>query len=186
MVTAKDAKLGTTVEYEGDVWVVRDRQHVKPGKGSPYVRMKLQKVIGKGVVETSFAPEDKFNQAHIDKSEYQYLYSDDDFYYFMNNETYEQVQLPVSDVAETMKFVKENENVKLSSYQGNVFAVEPPLIVVLEVTETEPGFKGNTATNATKPATVETGATLQVPLFVEIGDKIEIDTREGGEYKSRA
>lgn len=185
MVTAKEAKPGTTVEYEGEVWVVRDRQHVKPGKGSPYVRMKLQKVIGKGVIETSFDPDDKFNQARIDKADYQYLYKDDDFYYFMNQTDYEQVQLSTSDIAENMKFVKENDIVKLTSYKGNFFAVEPEITVELEVTETEPGVKGNTATNATKPATLETGATLNVPLFINIGDRIKVDTRDG-QYISRA
>ena len=186
MINAGSFKNGVTIEWEGDVWVIRFFQHVKPGKGSPFVKAKLQKVIGSGVIETTFKPEDKFNTAHIDKAEYQYLYKDDDFYYFMNNADYEQVQLPVADVEEDMKYVKENEMVKLSSYKGNVFAVEPPINVALEDTDTAPGFKGNTATNATKPAVVETGATIQVPLFIEVGEKIIIDTREGGEYKGRA
>lgn len=185
MIDAGHFKNGVTIEWEGDVWVIRWFQHVKPGKGSPFVKAKLQKVIGTGVIETTFHPEDKFNTARIEKAEYQYLYKDDDFYYFMNQTDYEQVQLSVADIAEDMKFVKENDIVKLSAYKENFFAVEPEITVELEVIETEPGVKGNTATNATKPATVETGATLNVPLFINIGDRIKVDTRDG-QYLSRA
>lgn len=184
MIVAGSFKNGKTIEWDGDVWVVRWFQHVKPGKGSPFVKARLQKVIGSGVIETTFKPEDKFNEAHIEKADYQYLYSDDDFYYFMNTEDYEQIQIALSDVQDEMKFVKENDMVKLHSYKGNVFNVEPPMFVELEVTETEPGVKGNTATNVTKPATVETGATVSVPIFVNIGDVIQIDTRDGA-YLSR-
>lgn len=185
MVQAGDFRNGITVEMDGGIWQIIEFQHVKPGKGSPFVRTKLKNIINGGVVEKSFSPTEKFPQAHIDKSEYQYLYSDDDFYYFMNTETYEQVQLTHAMVGEDLKFVKENEMVKLLSHNGNVFAIEPPLFVELVITESEPGVKGNTATGATKPAIVETGAKVMVPLFVEQGEKIKIDTRTG-EYLSRA
>lgn len=185
MIVAGDFKNGVTLEYDGGVWQVVEFQHVKPGKGSPFVRTKLKNVKSSGVIETSFRPTEKFPLAHIDKSEYQYLYNDGDFYIFMNQETYEQIQLAADNVGDSLQFVKENEVCKLCAYQGEVFAIEPPLFVELEITETEPGVKGDTATNATKPATVETGATVRVPLFVNQGDKIKIDTRTG-EYLSRA
>lgn len=184
MVTAGDFRNGLTVEMEGSIWQVIEFQHVKPGKGSPFVRTKLKNIMNGGVVEKSFRPTEKFPQAHIDKSEYQYLYADGDFYFFMNTETYEQIQLTNDTVGDALKFVKENEMVKLCSHNNNVFAIEPPLFVELEITHTEPGVKGDTATGATKPATVETGANVYVPLFVNIGDRIKIDTRTG-EYLSR-
>ena len=159
-------------------------QHVKPGKGAAFVRTKLKNIINGGVVEKTFRPTEKFPAARIDRVEMQYLYSDGDLYNFMNTENYDQIALNKDDIGDSLKFVKENEMVKVCSYNGNVFAVEPPLFVELEITDTEPGFKGDTATGATKPATVETGAVVYVPLFVEQGDKIKIDTRTG-EYLSR-
>lgn len=184
MISAGDFKNGLTIEIEGNVYQIIDFQHVKPGKGAAFVRTKLKNIKSSGVVEKTFRPTEKFPQAHIDKSEYQYLYADDDFDYFMNTETYEQIQLTKETVGDALKFVKENEMVKLCSHNGNVFAIEPPLFVELLITESEPGVKGNTATGATKPAIVETGAKVMVPLFVEQGEKIKIDTRTG-EYLSR-
>ena len=184
-ITAGDFRNGVTFEYDNDVCQVIEFQHVKPGKGSPFVRTKLKNIINGGVVENSYNPTAKFDLAHIDKSEYQYLYADDDFYHFMNTENYEQIQLTKETVGDSLKFVKENEMVKLLSHNGDVFAIEPPLFVELVITESEPGVKGNTATGATKPAIVETGAKVMVPLFVEQGEKIKIDTRTG-EYLSRA
>ncbi len=177
-------KKGVTIELEGKVYRVEDFQHVKPGKGAAFIRTKLKDIINGGVVEKSFRPAESVDTAHVDRSEKQYLYSDDDFFYFMDTATYEQVELSVEDVGDTLKFVKENENVQMLSYNGNIFAVEPPLFVELEIIDTEPGFKGNTATGTYKPATVETGAQVMVPLFVNQGDRIKIDTRTG-EYLSR-
>ncbi len=185
MVSAGDFKNGITIEYEGGVWQIIEFQHVKPGKGAAFVRTKLKNIISGGVVETSFRPTDRFENAIIDRKDMQYLYNDGDFYYFMDNETFEQVALNNEQIGDTLKFVKENEICKLCSYKGNVFSVEPPLFVELEITDTEPGFKGNTATGATKPAIVETGAQIAVPLFVNQGDRVRIDTRTG-EYMSRA
>ena len=185
MVSAGDFKNGITIEYEGGVWQIIEFQHVKPGKGAAFVRTKLKNIISGGVVETSFRPTDRFENAIIDRKDMQYLYNDGDFYYFMDNETFEQVALTNEQIGDTLKFVKENEICKLCSYKGNVFSVEPPLFVELEITDTEPGFKGNTATGATKPAIVETGAQITVPLFVNQGDRVRIDTRTG-EYMSRA
>ena len=183
MVSAGDFRNGLTIEVEGNVFQVIEFQHVKPGKGAAFVRTKLKNIKSGGVVERTFRPTEKCPQAHIDRSEMQYLYSDDMFH-FMNTETYDQVGLTKDQVGDSLKFVKENEMVKICSHNGNVFAIEPPLFVELEVTETEPGFAGNTAQGATKPATVETGAQVQVPLFVNQGDKLKIDTRTG-EYLSR-
>ena len=185
MVSAGDFKNGITIEYDGGVWQIIEFQHVKPGKGAAFVRTKLKNIISGGVVETSFRPTDRFENAIIDRKDMQYLYNDGDFYYFMDNETYEQVALTNDQVGDTLKFVKENENCRLCSYKGSVFSVEPPLFVELEITDTEPGFKGNTATGATKPAIVETGAQINVPLFVNQGDRVRIDTRTG-EYMQRA
>ena len=185
MVSAGDFKNGITIEYEGGVWQIIEFQHVKPGKGAAFVRTKLKNIISGGVVETSFRPTDRFENAIIDRKDMQYLYNDGDFYYFMDNETFEQVALTKDQIGDTLKFVKENEICKLCSYKGNVFSVEPPLFVELEITDTEPGFKGNTATGATKPAIVETGAQIAVPLFVNQGDRVRIDTRTG-EYMQRA
>ncbi|MBQ7563012.1 MAG: elongation factor P [Lachnospiraceae bacterium] len=184
MISAGDFRNGLTVEMEGNVFQILEFQHVKPGKGAAFVRTKLKNVINGGVVEKSFRPTEKFPQARIDRNDMQYLYADGDLFNFMNLETYDQIALDKETIGDALKFVKENDMVKICSYNGNVFAVEPPMFVELEVTETEPGFKGDTATGANKPATVETGASVNVPLFVEIGDKIKIDTRTG-EYLSR-
>ncbi|MCI9345503.1 MAG: elongation factor P [Lachnospiraceae bacterium] len=184
MVSAGDFRNGITVEMEGNVFQIIEFQHVKPGKGAAFVRTKLKNIINGGVVEKSFRPTEKFPQARIDRKDMQYLYSDGDLFNFMDVETYDQIALNAETVGDALKFVKENEMVKICSYNGNVFAIEPPLFVELEITDTEPGFKGDTATGATKPAIVETGAKVMVPLFVENGEKIKIDTRSG-EYLSR-
>lgn len=184
MVSAGDFKNGITLEIEGNIMQILEFQHVKPGKGAAFVRTKLKNIINGGVVEKTFRPTEKFPQARIDRVDMQYLYSDGDLFHFMNMESYEQIALGEEVIGGALKFVKENETVKVCSYNGNVFTVEPPLFVELEVTETEPGFKGDTAQGATKPATVETGAVVYVPLFVETGDKLKIDTRSG-EYLSR-
>ena len=183
-VSAGDIRNGVTIEVDGKVCQVIDFMHVKPGKGAAFVRVKMKNIIDGGVVETTVRPTETFEQAHIERKKMQYLYNDGDLYYFMNVETYDQVGLTKDQVGDSLKFVKENEMVKVCSHNGNVFAIEPPLFVELEVVETEPGFAGNTAQGATKPATVETGAQVQVPLFVNQGDKLKIDTRTG-EYLSR-
>ncbi len=185
MISAGDFRNGITVEMDGNVYQIIEFQHVKPGKGAAFVRTKLKNIKSGGVIEKSFRPTEKFPQARIDRKDMQYLYSDGDLYYFMDVENYEQIGLNAEQIGDALKFVKENEMVKICSHNGNVFAVEPPLFVELEITETEPGFKGDTATGATKPATVETGAVVYVPLFVDQGDRIKIDTRTG-EYLSRA
>ncbi len=184
MVSAGDFRNGVTLEIEGNVYQIIEFQHVKPGKGAAFVRTKLKNVINGGVVEKTFRPTEKFPQARIDRVEMQYLYADGDLYNFMNMETYDQIALGADVVGDAMKFVKENDTVKVCSYNGSVYAVEPPMFVELQITETEPGVKGDTATGATKPATVETGATVYVPLFVNQDDVIKIDTRTG-EYLSR-
>ena len=184
MVSAGDFRNGVTLEMDGNIYQIIEFQHVKPGKGAAFVRTKLKNIINGGVVEKTFRPTEKFPTARIDRVEMQYLYNDGDLYYFMNTENYDQIALNNETIGDALKFVKENEMVKVCSHNGNVFAVEAPLFVELEVTETEPGFKGDTATGATKPATVETGAVVYVPLFVETGDKLKIDTRTG-EYQSR-
>ncbi|HIS47411.1 MAG TPA: elongation factor P [Candidatus Scybalocola faecigallinarum] len=184
MVSAGDFRNGLTIEFEGNVYQVIEFQHVKPGKGAAFVRTKLKNIKNGGIVEKTFRPTEKCPQAHIDRADMQYLYNDGDLYHFMDVETYDQIALNSEDVGDALKFVKENEMVKMLSHNGQVFSVEPPLFVELEVTQTEPGFKGDTSTGATKPAVVETGAQINVPLFVEIGDKIKIDTRTG-EYLSR-
>ena len=184
MISAGDFKNGITLEIDGNVCQIVEFQHVKPGKGAAFVRTKYKNIITGAVLEKSFRPTEKFPAARIERVDMQYLYSDGDLYYFMNVETYDQIALNDETVGDALKFVKENEMVKVCSHNGNVFSVEPPLFVELEVTDTEPGFKGDTATGATKPAVVETGATVMVPLFVETGDKLKIDTRSG-EYLSR-
>ena len=184
MVSAGDFKNGITLEMDNGIFQIVEFQHVKPGKGAAFVRTKLRNIVSGGVVEKTFRPTEKFPQARIDRNEMQYLYSDGDLFHFMNTEIYEQIALNSEQIGDALKFVKENEMVKICSHNGNVFAVEPPLFVELEITDTEPGFKGDTATGATKPAVVETGATVYVPLFVEMNDKIKIDTRTG-EYLSR-
>ena len=185
MISAGDFRNGVTLEIEGNVVQILEFQHVKPGKGASFVRTKLKNIISGGVIEKTFRPTEKFPQARIDRVDMQYLYSDGDLFHFMNVETYDQIALNSEDIGDSLKFVKENEMVKVCSHNGKVFAVEPPLFVELEITDTEPGFKGDTATGATKPATVETGAVVYVPLFIEQGEKIKIDTRTG-EYLSRA
>ena len=184
MISAGDFKNGVTVEIDGNIYQILEFQHVKPGKGAAFVRTKLKNIISGGVVEKTFRPTEKFPKAHIDRKDMQYLYSDGELYHFMDVETYDQIALNADVVGDALKFVKENETVKICSHNGNVFSVEPPLFVELEITETEPGFKGDTAQGATKPAVVETGATVMVPLFVEQGDVLKIDTRTG-EYLSR-
>ena len=184
MVSAGDFRNGLTIEYEGNVYQVVEFQHVKPGKGAAFVRTKLRNIKNGGVVEKTFRPTEKSPQAHIDRADMQYLYSDGELYHFMDVETYDQIALNEEAIGDALKFVKENEMVKMLSHNGEVFSVEPPLFVELVITDTEPGFKGDTATGATKPATVETGAQVNVPLFVESGDTIKIDTRTG-EYLSR-
>lgn len=184
MISAGDFRNGITLEMDNNIYQIIEFQHVKPGKGAAFVRTKLKNIISGGVVERSFRPTEKFPTARIDRVEMQYLYSDGDLYHFMNTETYDQIALNQDAIGDSLKFVKENEMVKICSHNGNVFAIEPPLFVELEVTDTEPGFKGDTATGATKPATVETGAVVYVPLFVEQGDVLKIDTRTG-EYLSR-
>ena len=183
MISAGEFRNGLTVEIDGNVYQILEFQHVKPGKGAAFVRTKLKNVISGGVVEKTFRPTEKFPKAHIERKTMQYLYSDGDLYHFMDGETYDQIALNEETIGDALKFVKENEEVKICSYQGEVFAVEPPLFAELAVTETEPGVKGDTATGATKPATVETGATVMVPLFVNEGDVLKIDTRTG-EYLS--
>ena len=185
MISAGDFRNGITLEIEGNVVQILEFQHVKPGKGAAFVRTKLKNIISGGVIEKTFRPTEKFPAARIDRQEMQYLYSDGDLWHFMNTETYDQIALNSDDIGDSLKFVKENEMVKVCSHNGKVFAVEPPLFVELEITDTEPGFKGDTATGATKPATVETGAVVYVPLFIEQGEVIKIDTRTG-EYLSRA
>ena len=185
MISAGDFRNGITLEIEGNVFQIMEFQHVKPGKGAAFVRTKIKNVMSGGVVERTFRAIEKFQEARIDRVDMQYLYSDGDLFHFMDVNTYEQVALNPDSIGDALKFVKENEMCKVCSYNGNVFSVEPPLFVELEITDTEPGFKGDTAQGATKPAVVETGATVYVPLFVDQGDKIKIDTRTG-EYTSRA
>ena len=185
MISAGDFRNGITIEVDSNIFQIIEFQHVKPGKGAAFVRTKLKNIINGGVVEKTFRPTEKFPQARIDRKDMQYLYSDGDLFTFMDMETYDQVAFNAETVGDTLKFVKENEICKVCSHNGNVFAVEPPLFVELEITDTEPGFKGDTATGASKPATVETGAVVYVPLFVNQGDKIKIDTRTG-DYLSRA
>ena len=185
MVVAGDFKNGVTFEIDGNVLQVLEFQHVKPGKGAAFVRTKLRNVITGAVVEKTFNPTDKFENAYVERKDMQYLYSDGDLYYFMDMETYEQLPIGADKLSDNFKFVKENMMCKIISYKGNVFGVEPPMFVELEVTDTEPGFKGDTATGASKPATLETGAQIKVPLFINIGDMLRIDTRTG-EYLERA
>ena len=185
MISAGDFRNGMTFEMDGQVVQVIEFQHVKPGKGAAFVRTKYKNVITGAVVETSFNPTAKFPTAYVERKDMQYSYSDGDLYYFMDMETYEQVPISKDVIGNALDFVKEEEIVKVLSYKGNVFGIEPPFFVELEVTSTEPGVKGNTATNATKPAVVETGAEIRVPLFINEGDRIRIDTRTR-EYMERA
>ena len=185
MVTAGDFKNGVTFEMEGKVYSIIEFQHVKPGKGAAFVRTKIRDVINGSVVEKTFSPTDKFPTAFIERKEMEYSYEDGGLYYFMDQETYDMVPVDAANLSDNFKFVKENMVCKILSYKGNVFGVEPPTFVTLQVTQTDPGFKGDTATNATKTATLETGAEIKVPLFIDEGESINIDTRTG-EYLSRA
>ncbi len=185
MLSAGDFRNGATFEQDGQVLQVVEFQHVKPGKGSAFVRTKTKNVMTGAVTETTYNPSDKFPMAQIERREMQYLYEDGGLYYFMDTETYEQTPLNASDLSDEFKFVRENDTVKVLSYKGNVFGVEVPNFVVLEIVETEPGIKGNTATNTLKPAKLETGAEVRVPLFINEGEKIRVDTRTG-EYMERA
>lgn len=185
MVTAGDFKKGITIEWDGGVWNIVDFQHVKPGKGAAFVRTKIKNVMTGAVIERTFNPTDKMPRAIIESKEMQYLYNDGTLYYFMDPETFEQMPLNHDQVEDAIRFVKENTNVNIKFFKGTAFSVEAPNFVDLEVTETEPGFKGDTASNTYKPATIETGYSLMVPLFINIGDVIKIDTRTG-EYLSRA
>ena len=185
MVVAGDFKNGITFDMEGQVMSVIEFQHVKPGKGAAFVRTKLRNVITGAVIEKTFNPTDKFQDARIDRKEMQYLYNDETLYYFMDMESYEQIPLDKSLLSDNFKFVKEEMMCRVSSYKEKVFAVEPPMFVELEIAECEPGVRGDTATGATKNATLETGAVIRVPLFINEGEKIRIDTRTG-EYIERA
>ena len=185
MITAGDFKKGITVEMDNGVWTIVDFQHVKPGKGAAFVRTRIKNVMTGAVLERTFNPTEKFPTAYIERKEMEYSYNDGDLYYFMDPESYELVPINSSDLSDNFKFVKENTVCKILSYKGNVFGVEPPTSVTLEVTQTDPGFKGDTATNATKPAVLETGAEIKVPLFINEGDMIRVDTRTG-EYMERA
>ena len=184
-ITAGDFRNGVTYEEDGQVKQVVEFQHVKPGKGAAFVRTKSKNVSTGAVTETSYNPTAKFETATIDRMTAEYSYSDGDLYYFMNPETYELEPVDASVLSDNFKFVKENMECVISSYKGKVFSVEPPFFVELEVTQTDPGFAGNTATNATKPAVLETGAEIKVPLFIETGERIRVDTRTG-EYLERA
>ena len=185
MVVAGDFKNGITFDMDGQVMQVIEFQHVKPGKGAAFVRTKLRNVITGAVVEKTFSPTDKYNDARIERREMQYLYNDGDLYYFMDMESYEQIPVGKDMLDDNFKFVKEEMMCRINSYKGSVFSVEPPMFVELTITDTEPGFKGDTATGTTKPATLETGAVIKVPLFIDNGTVIRIDTRTG-EYLERA
>ncbi len=185
MISAGDFKKGITIDIDGVVWAIVDFQHVKPGKGPAFVRTKIKNAVTGSVLEKTFNPTEKFPKAHIDTKEMQYLYSDGDLYYFMDNETFEQLPLGKEQVEEALLYVKENEIATIKFYKGAAFSVEPPNFVVLEVTQTDPGFKGDTVTAGNKEAVLETGAKVMVPLFVNEGDKIRVDTRIG-EYMERA
>ena len=184
MISAGEFRNGTTFEMDSQVFKIVEFQHVKPGKGAAFVRTKLKNVMTGAVLERTFNPTEKVQEAQIERKDMQYLYSDGEMYYFMDNETYEQLPLGKDDLGDTLNYLTDNMMVKVVSYKGKVFGVEPPIFVELEVTYTEPGFKGDTSTGATKPATLETGSTINVPLFVNTGDKIRIDTRTG-EYMER-
>jgi len=184
MISAGEFKNGITIEVDGEIYVIIDFQHVKPGKGAAFVRSKLKGIINGGVVERTFRPNEKMPRAHIDRKDMQYLYSDGELYHFMDPESFEQVAINASEVGDSLRFVKENETVKIMSHNGAVFGIEPAMFAELEVIDTEPGFKGDTATGATKPATVETGVVVQVPLFISVGEVLKVDTRTG-EYLGR-
>jgi len=179
MVTAGDFRNGVTFEEEGNIYQIVEFQHVKPGKGAAFVRTKIKNIKTGAVVEKTYRPTDKYPKAHIERKDMQYSYSDGDLFYFMDQETFDMIPINASQIGDTLKFVKENEVVKILSHNGEVFGIEPPNFVELEVTNTEPGFAGNSTQGTTKPATLETGVTINVPLFVNIGDVLRIDTRTG-------
>ena len=185
MVSAGDFRNGVTFEMDGNVYQIIEFQHVKPGKGAAFVRAKIRNVIAGSVVERTFNPNEKYPTAFVERKDMEYSYNDEGLYYFMDPESYEMIPVGKDDLGDAFKFVKENMTCKILSYKGKVFGVEPPTFVELEITQTDPGFAGNTATNATKPATVETGAEIRVPLFINEGDMVRIDTRTG-EYMERA
>ncbi len=185
MISAGEFRNGVTMEFEGAPYSILEFQHVKPGKGAAFVRTKIKNLKTGAVLEKTFRPNEKMPKAHIDREDMQFLYSEGDLFHFMNSETFDQIAVNGADVGDSLKFVKENEIVKILSYEGKVFGIEPPLFVELEITETEPGHAGNTAQGATKPATLETGAQIQVPLFINQNEVIKIDTRTG-EYLGRA
>ena len=184
MITAGEFKNGITFELDGQVFQVVEFQHVKPGKGAAFVRTKIKNIVTGGVVEKTFRPTEKMPKAHIERKDMEYSYNDGDLYYFMDQETFDMIPINKDQIGDALKFVKENMVCKILSYKGNVFGIEPPTFVELAIAETEPGFAGNTATGATKPATLETGAVIQVPLFVDGSDIIRVDTRTG-EYMER-
>lgn len=185
MVSAGDFRKGLTIEIDGQVWVIVDFQHVKPGKGAAFVRTKMKNIMQGNVLERSFNPSEKFPKAHVETKAMEYLYSDGELYYFMDNETYEQIPLNHAQVEDALNYIKENMPVTIRFFKGEAFSVEPPNFVELEVSETDPGFKGDTATAGNKPAVLETGAKIMVPLFINQGDIIRVDTRTG-EYMERA
>ncbi len=185
VISAGEFRNGVTIQFEGKLYQIIWFQHVKPGKGAAFVSTKLKNIVDGGVIERTFRPTEKVDRAVIERKDMEYLYNDGDIYYFMDGETYEQIGLSKDQIGDALTFVKENEHVKILSHEGNVFGIEPPLFVELEVTHTEPGVKGDTATNVMKPATLETGAVIQVPLFIDLGTKVKIDTRTG-EYLGRA
>ena len=185
MVSAGDFRNGVTFEMDGNVLQIIEFQHVKPGKGAAFVRAKVRNVITGSVIERTFNPSEKFPTAFVERKDMEYSYNDGDLYYFMDSESYELIPINESELSDNFKFVKENMVCKILSYKGKVFGVEPPNFVELQVTQTDPGFKGDTATNTTQPATLETGAEVKVPLFIDEGEMIQIDTRTG-EYMGRA
>ena len=184
MITAGDFRNGITFEMDGNVYSIVEFQHVKPGKGAAFVRTKIRDVINGGVVERTFNPTEKFPTAYVERKDMEYVYNDGELYYFMDPETYEQTPIGEDVLGDALKFVKENMVCRILSYKGNIFGIEPPTFVELQVTKTDPGFKGDTATNATKPAVLETGAEIKVPMFIDEGEMIRIDTRTG-EYMER-
>jgi elongation factor P len=185
MISAGEFRNGVTFDIDGNVFQIIEFQHVKPGKGAAFVRTKIRNVISGAVTERTFSPTEKFPTAYVERKDMEYLYADGDLHYFMDNETYENIPINADKLGDNFKFVKENTVVKVLSYKGVVFGVEPPFFMELQVVKTDPGFKGDTATNALKPATLETGAEVRVPLIIDEGEMIQIDTRTG-EYLGRA
>jgi len=184
MISAGDFKNGLTIEFEGELYIILDFQHVKPGKGAAFVRSKIKNLVTGSTLERTFRPTEKMSRAHIDRLDFQYLYNDGDLYHFMDTDSFEQTALNESDIGDALKFVKENDMVKVLSHNGKIFGIEPPTIAELRVVDTDPGFKGDTATGAIKPAKLETGASVNVPLFINIDDIIKVDTRTA-EYAGR-